>query len=83
MRRQPAERRVRGGRGVCQSRQRGVEGGAVAAHPLEGVVGGQLPGDHERPVARLDGKQLPGGTRNVNNYDAMGRRFFLGANLRF
>ena len=27
--------------------------------------------------------QLPGGMRNVNNYDAMGRRFFLGANLRF
>lgn len=27
--------------------------------------------------------QLPGGGRNVSNYDALGRRFYLGANIRF
>ena len=27
--------------------------------------------------------QLPGGSRNVTNYDALGRRFYLGANIRF
>ena len=26
---------------------------------------------------------LPGGGRNINNNDTLGRRFYLGANLRF
>lgn len=35
------------------------------------------------PLANPAAFQLSGGMLNVNNYDAMGRRFFLGANLRF
>ncbi len=38
---------------------------------------------NSNPLADPAFFQLPGGNLNVNNYDALGRRFFLGANLRF
>lgn len=38
---------------------------------------------NQNPLANPALFQLPGGALNVNNYDSLGRRFFLGANLRF
>ena len=34
----------------------------MLGHALAGIVGRKVAGDHERPVARLQGEQLPGGS---------------------
>ena len=59
--RQPAQLRVRQRARSLQSRKRGVAALGVPAHAPQRVVGGQVVGELERPVARLEREQLARG----------------------